>query len=70
MTPDEQEALSRCFSGFWCLPLRSGRIAVWDHPARSLRCIVDSWQEVTMLPNYTPPPPKQLNLPDIGDIDL
>lgn len=61
MTADEQEALSRVWRGLWCLPLSSGRIAVWDHPSRPLRCIVDSWEEVTMLeahrPKPTVPPP-------------
>lgn len=32
MSPDEQEARSRLHTGFWVVPLSSGRLAVWSHP--------------------------------------
>src|SRR5687768_7021886 len=55
MTQDEQEALSVSLTrGLWCVPLSSGRIAVFDHPARDLRCVVDTWTEVALLPRRLP----------------
>lgn len=47
MTSDEQEALSHIHTGWWCVPLSSGRIAVFDHPMKpaSLK-IAASWQHL------------------------
>ena len=64
MTADEQEALSVSHTrGLWCVPLSSGRIAVFPHPARSLRCICDTWEDVARLEVRAPEPPRQLRLP-------
>ena len=52
MTPDQQEARSISLTkGLWCVPLSSGRIAVFDHPLIGTeRCVCDSWEEVRALP--------------------
>lgn len=55
MTRDEQEALSISLTrGLWCVPLSSGRIAIFSHPMRELHCIVESWDEVVRLGNIRP----------------
>lgn len=54
MSIDEQEALSVSLSrGMWCVPLSSGRIAVFTHPMCSLRTIVDSWADAVALAPHT-----------------
>jgi hypothetical protein len=50
MSVDEQEALSVSLTrGLWCVPLSSGRIAVFHHPTRPLLAIVDTWADVLAL---------------------
>jgi hypothetical protein len=73
MSPDEQEALSwQHARGCWCVPLSSGRIAVWLHPNGRLHAIVDSWNDIIQM-EPRPHRPIQLHLPLIElekEIDL
>lgn len=75
MTIDEQEALSNQHAdGWWCVPLASGRIAVFEHPHdHALYTICDNWSQVIALPRRPVQPivrhvPK--NYLDLGEISL
>lgn len=46
MDTDEQEARSHAHTGWWCVPLSSGKIAIFQHPMKPLFKIVDSWVDV------------------------
>lgn len=71
MTSDEQEALSISLTrGLWCVPLSSGRIAVFSHPMRTLHCIVESWDEVVRLGNIRPVQTRRIVAGALIDIDL
>ena len=56
MTSDEQEALSHQHYGLWCVPLASGAVAVFSHPAGRLLEIT-RWEEVKHLPLPAKPAP-------------
>ena len=69
MMPDEQEALSHKHTGLWCVPLASGRIAVFDHPMRPLRAICERWRDVVSLQKELQAAAKAQQL-DMEGIDL
>lgn len=71
MTIDEQEALSHQHYGYWCVPLTSGSIAVFNHPNGKLLAIAHRWEDVLrteMAPRPVYQPEPKLNLGDINDL--
>lgn len=73
MNADQQEALSHQHYGYWCVPLASGAIAVFNHPNGKLLAITPArWEEVLKVPIAARPVyttlTSNLNLGDINDL--
>lgn len=69
MTTDEQEAKSRWHTGFWIVPLSSGRFGAGAHPVKTLVGVFDTVEEAAKacqhVPKYEPRLSGRLNLEGI-----